>query len=90
MQKLDIMKKILMIVMSVLAVAAVLWLAVPSAKAQATERHPRIHAAIGALEAARKEMQAAAHDYGGHRVAALAACDEAIKQLRLADAYADK
>jgi hypothetical protein len=32
-------------------------------------------------------MQAAAHDYGGHRQAALAACDNAINQLQLALQY---
>lgn len=34
-------------------------------------------------------MKAAAHDYGGHRVEALAACDAAINQLNLALQYAN-
>ena len=62
-------------------------LAVPSAMAQTKERHPKIRAAIVALEAARTEMKEAAHDFGGHRVAALASCDEAIKQLQEALKY---
>lgn len=55
-----------------------------SAMAQAQEPHPKIRAAIRALEAAKDDMQHAAHDFGGHRVDALKACDEAIRQLRLA------
>jgi hypothetical protein len=50
--------------------------------------HPAIRAAITSLERAKAEMQAAAHDYGGHRVDAIAACDAAIAQLRLALQYA--
>jgi hypothetical protein len=52
-------------------------------------RHSAIRAAIMALERAKAEMQAAAHDFGGHRVEALAACDTAIAQLRLALQYAN-
>jgi hypothetical protein len=51
--------------------------------------HPAIRAAIGALERAKADMQAAAHDFGGHRVDAIAACDAAIAQLRLALQYAN-
>lgn len=50
--------------------------------------HPAIRAAIGALERAKADMQAAAHDFGGHRVDAIAACDAAIAQLKLALQYA--
>jgi hypothetical protein len=42
-----------------------------------------------ALERAKADMQAAAHDFGGHRVDAIAACDAAIAQLRLALQYAN-
>jgi len=52
-------------------------------------RHPAIRAAIAALERAKADMQAAAHDFGGHRVDAIAACDTAIAQLRLALQYAN-
>jgi len=50
-------------------------------------RHPRIAKAIEALEDARAYMREAAHDFGGHRVEAIRATDEAIRQLRLALAY---
>jgi len=51
------------------------------------EKHPMIHAAINSLQKARAELNAASHDFGGHRVDAIKAIDEAIKQLKLADAY---
>jgi Spy/CpxP family protein refolding chaperone len=52
--------------------------------------HPAIRAAIMALQRAKAEMQAAAHDYGGHRADAIAACDTAIAQLNLALQYANQ
>ena len=47
-------------------------------------RHPHIRAAVGALEAAQQELREAAHDYCGHRAAALKDTDAALRQLRLA------
>jgi hypothetical protein len=49
--------------------------------------HPRIAAAIAALKDARAYMQAAPHDFGGHKADAIRATDDAIKQLNLALAY---
>ena len=49
--------------------------------------HPRIAKAIAALRDAREYMQAAPHDFGGHKVDAIRATDEAIKQLNFALAY---
>jgi hypothetical protein len=54
------------------------------------ERHPHIRSAIHELQEARKELQTAAHDFGGHRVEALRSCDEAIRQLQLAMQYDKK
>jgi hypothetical protein len=51
------------------------------------EPHPHIRAAVGELVEAKKELQTAAHDFGGHRAAAVRAVDAAIKQLRLAQQY---
>ncbi|HZR28333.1 MAG TPA: hypothetical protein VFA71_06100 [Terriglobales bacterium] len=51
------------------------------------ERHPSIRAAIRALEKAKDDMQHADHDFGGHRVEALEAVDNAIKQLNEALKY---
>jgi hypothetical protein len=52
--------------------------------------HPRIAAAIEALKDARAYMVAAPHDFGGHRVEALRATDDAIKQLNFALAYRER
>ncbi len=54
------------------------------------ERHPHIRAAIRELQAAKHELETAAHDFGGHRVEAIKAVDEAIKQLREALEYDKK
>jgi hypothetical protein len=51
------------------------------------DRHPRIHKAIGCLEAAIAELKAAPHDFGGHRADAVAASERAVEQLRLALSY---
>jgi len=51
------------------------------------EAHPSIRKAITALESAKRDLQRASHDFGGHRADALAACDKAIEQLRLAMQY---
>ena len=48
------------------------------------ERHPKIRQAISALEAAKNDLQNAAHDYCGHRVEALEAVNQAIDQLNQA------
>jgi ABC-type microcin C transport system duplicated ATPase subunit YejF len=67
--------------------------ATPTVAASATstaEKHPRIHAAIRELEAAKDELQKAPHDFGGHRADAVVAVDRAIEQLRLALQYDKK
>ncbi len=62
----------------------------PGLQHPARGRHPAIRAAIRALEAAKADMQAAAHDFGGHRADALVACDNAIAQLKQALQYANQ
>ena len=49
--------------------------------------HPRIAAAIRELEEAVRYMEAAPHDFGGHKAAAVRDSRLAINQLRLALAY---
>jgi hypothetical protein len=49
--------------------------------------HPRIAKAIEGLKDARAYMEAAPHDFGGHKAAAIKATDEAIRQLNFALAY---
>jgi hypothetical protein len=61
--------------------------ATPAASAGAAEPHPQIREAIGALRHAKEHMEHAAHDFGGHRVEALHATDEAIRQLEICLKY---
>jgi hypothetical protein len=80
--------------------AALLLIAVPTVRAHVeaatpstitvTEKHPRIHAAIRELEAAKVELQKAPHDFGGHRADAVVAVDKAIEQLKIALQYDKK
>lgn len=51
------------------------------------EMHPRIMRAIEALRDARAYMEAAPHDFGGHKASAIRASDEAIRELNQALAY---
>jgi len=61
----------------------------PATPAAATpaEPHPQIKDALGALRRAKEHMEHAAHDFGGHRVEALKATDEAIRQLEICLKY---
>ena len=47
------------------------------------EPHPEIREALGALRRAKDHLDHAAHDFGGHRVEAIKATDEAIRQLEI-------
>ncbi len=59
----------------------------PTTQPGRRERHPHMRAALRELRAAHKQLGESAHDYGGHRVAALASVDEAIKQIEDGLAY---
>jgi hypothetical protein len=72
-------------IMSSLAVLAMLMML--SSPSPAAGRHPQIHAAIDALERAKMHLEEAAHDFGGHRVEAIHAIDEAENQLRICLQY---
>jgi hypothetical protein len=57
----------------------------PGAPGQKGEVHPIIRAAIKDLERAKGSLQNRAdNDFGGHRVKATEAIDEALQQLKLA------
>jgi hypothetical protein len=49
----------------------------------AAEPHPQIREALASLRRAKEHMEHAAHDFGGHRVEAIEATNQAIKQLEL-------
>ncbi len=55
--------------------------------AQEAAEHPRIAKAIHELEDAIKYMEAAPHDFGGHKAKAIADSRAAVTQLRLALKY---
>ncbi|HEY6351651.1 MAG TPA: hypothetical protein VI636_19800 [Candidatus Angelobacter sp.] len=63
---------------------------VPQGKGYKGEQHPHIRAAIRELREARRELETAAHDFGGHRKEAIEAVDNAIKQLQDALQYDKK
>jgi hypothetical protein len=65
-------------------IAMVLALSSPS---PAFGKHPQIEDALRALQAAKNHLQEAAHDFGGHRVDAIRAIDEADHQLRICMQY---
>jgi hypothetical protein len=59
-----------------------------SSSARAVQKpHPHIHHALYELREARAELRSAAHDFGGHRKAALLAINTAIGQLEKALKY---
>jgi hypothetical protein len=59
--------------------------ALPATPAAATpaEPHPEIREALEALRRAKGHLEHAAHDFGGHRVEAIEATNQAIKQLEI-------
>ena len=74
------MKKTFVVVAVVLAF--VLCVSGAFAAGSHMEKHPRIHKAIAALDAAIAELKAAPHDFNGHREAAVDACQKAKEQLK--------
>jgi hypothetical protein len=65
-------------------------LAIPASAetvAQEAAEHPRIAKAIAEIEDAIKYMEAAPHDFGGHKAKAIADSRAAVTQLRLALKY---
>jgi len=72
-------------VLSSLAVLA--FMVVLSSPSPAAGRHPEIERALSALANAKDHLNHAAHDFGGHRVDAIRAIDEADRQLRICLQY---
>jgi hypothetical protein len=71
------------------------WLMAAQATPQQTmlgeaAEHPRIAKAIVDLEDAIQYMEAAPHNFGGHKAAAIADCRRAVTQLKLALAFRTK
>ncbi len=51
------------------------------------EPHPELRRAQRSLETAKKELQHANTDFGGHRVEAIKSIDEALEHIRQAENY---
>ncbi len=83
------MEKVLLPLVLATSLGVSLFPAVAQAETTAEERaaHPRIAQACDDLEAAIQYMQAAPHDFGGHKKAALQASQQALQQLRQALKY---
>ena len=75
----DLQRRIALASAAAVAAAALL-----PAAADAAIVHGRIAGAIRALQDAKADLAAAVHDFGGHRAAALAACDHALEELHAA------
>ena len=66
-----------------LAVMTVAILSTPR-DAATEERHPHIRGAMQELREARRELATGAHDFCGHKAAAMRDIDATLEQLRLA------
>jgi hypothetical protein len=58
--------------------------AAPAPQPRSVAQPSAIYRAIKALQAAKLELEHSGNNFGGHKQAALKACDQAIKQLELA------
>jgi hypothetical protein len=53
-----------------------------AAHADAPKGHLEMYRALHALENAKRDLEKAAHDYGGHRAKALELTDQAISEIK--------
>lgn len=52
------------------------------AAGKTAERFPEMHRALRALENAKRDLEHAAHDFGGHRAKALELTNQAIQEVK--------
>jgi ABC-type oligopeptide transport system ATPase subunit len=84
------MKKLLIILLAVVFLSTTAFVYVQQTRKTEAAMHPRIENAIRQLELAIDYMEKAPHDFGGHRVQAIADSRKAIVSLKLALAYRAK
>jgi hypothetical protein len=77
-------------VLQVLAAGGLAGLLACSPALAAAEKYPRIRGAIKELREAKKELEEGAKIFGGHRVKAVKAVEDAIEQLQKALDFAEK
>jgi hypothetical protein len=73
-----------------IVLGAMLTVGTSTVLAQGERFHPRLAKAIVALRDARAYLEAAPHDFGGHKADAIRATDNAIRELNLALAYRER
>jgi hypothetical protein len=61
-----------------------------TAHADEPKGHPEMHRALRALENSKRDLEKAAHDYGGHRAKALELTDQAIREIHEGLEYANQ
>ncbi len=81
------MKRVAIAAMIALALGGLVTPSVAQTVQTEAINHPRIAAAIREMEEAIRYMEAAPHDFGGHKAAAIRDTRAAIVQLRKALAY---
>lgn len=59
----------------------------PAATKASDKHHFQFHSAINSLERTKADLQAAGHDYGGHREKALEAINTALSEINAAYAF---
>lgn len=57
--------------------------AVPAVAAGVPERHPHIDEALEAMRSAKKHLETAEHDFGGHRAKAIEHLNRAIREAEI-------
>lgn len=65
------------------ALPIVMFVAILTPSAPAYEPHPEIRAALESLRSAKAHLESAAHDFHGHRLAAIKHVDEAIAEAEI-------
>ncbi len=86
------MKKVISMVLLALFLIGVTTATIGKASAEGpmgreASEHPNIVRAIDALQDAIADLQAAPHDFGGHKAQAIEASQKAIRQLKMALVY---
>jgi hypothetical protein len=84
------MKKLVILLLAVVFLSATAFVYVQQNQKTEASNHPRIENAIKELQSAIEYMQQAPHDFGGHRVQAVADSKKAIESLKLALQYRAK
>jgi hypothetical protein len=67
------------------AAPVVVLAAAPVAPAAPPEEHPHIHEALEAMRSAKHQLEAAAHDFNGHRVKAIEHLNRAIREAEICE-----